>query len=273
VQLNGEGVTQILPEPRSGNEDTAEAAKPASVDPTGPYFSAAFSSDGGSVAGVQELDPESGAEDAGFSAGDQVARAFPSGAQQAALLDMGRNVSVAWEPTGKHLLVAYAERPISDPDTHKPVEPIYASGLSLWSFDNPNRPLEKRLIICGGFGLMPRNISWSPDGSLIACEAWYLKSEGVRELHGIMLLKIPPTTVVMDAQQSLAAPVPLPASDKGVPSNPRWSPDGSRLLFQMTRPDHKSDLWVINRDFTNAINLTKGVGDNTQGVWAPARGK
>jgi len=273
VQLNGEAVTQLLPEPRAGNEDATEAGKQGDVEPTGPYLSAVFSSDGASVAGTQELDPENGTDTSGMSVGDQVARAYPSGASRAAFLNSGHYVSSAWDPNGKRLLVDYAELPITDPITHKSREPIYASGLSLWSFENPNRPIEKQLIVCGGFGVTPRNIAWSPDGTRVACEAWYLKSEGVRELRGIMVLRIPAQRVTMTARQSQSVPIPLPITDKGVPSNPRWSPDGSRLLFQMTRPDHKNDLWVINKDFTNAINLTKGVGDNTQGVWAPARAK
>jgi Tol biopolymer transport system component len=54
---------------------------------------------------------------------------------------------------------------------------------------------------------------------------------------------------------------------------PRWSPDGSRLLYELILPNGKHDLCVINKDFTNPINLTKGVGDNTQGVWSPAAKK
>jgi dipeptidyl aminopeptidase/acylaminoacyl peptidase len=59
------------------------------------------------------------------------------------------------------------------------------------------------------------------------------------------------------------------AGPDGLPQNPRWSPDGSRLLYESQRPDGKRDLWIINADGTNKINLTKGQGDNTDGVWSP----
>jgi TolB protein len=110
---------------------------------------------------------------------------------------------------------------------------------------------------------------------MIACEAWFLKSEGVREMRGMTMLNVPDPskpTILMREAQSKDIPL-LSGIGNGVPSNPKWSPDGSRLMFQVMRPDHKSDLWVVNRDGTNAINLTKGVGDNTQAVWSPARPK
>jgi TolB protein len=269
VYLNGEEVTQLLPAPRSGNEGNADSAAPGEMDPMGPYLSAAFSSDGASVAGVQELSAESAMEQAGFSAGDQVARAFPFGANHAALLNAGRYVSMNWETNGNRLLVSYAERPMPP---QKPT--TYASGFSLWSFDNPNKPVEKPLLLSEGFGFTPRNIAWSPDGTMVACEAWMLKSEGVRELRGLLIVKLPEQLVITGSAESSKTPVmPLPTGAQGVASNPRWSPDGSRLLFQVTRPDHKNDLWVVNNDFTNPVNLTRGVGDNTQGVWSPAKAK
>jgi Tol biopolymer transport system component len=61
----------------------------------------------------------------------------------------------------------------------------------------------------------------------------------------------------------------VPAGPEGLPQNPRWSPDGSRLLYEMQRPDGKHDLWVINSDGTNRLNLTKGQGDKTDGAWSP----
>ncbi|HMK09406.1 MAG TPA: protein kinase, partial [Anaerolineales bacterium] len=57
--------------------------------------------------------------------------------------------------------------------------------------------------------------------------------------------------------------------------NPRWSPDGRRILY--SRPggvdqygnDLGLDLFVINADGTNETNLTNSVGDDTLGRWAP----
>jgi Tol biopolymer transport system component len=65
----------------------------------------------------------------------------------------------------------------------------------------------------------------------------------------------------------------VPVGPLGLPQNPRYSPDGSRLLYELQRPDGKHDLWIINADGTNQINLTKGQGDNMDGSWSPAHRK
>jgi Tol biopolymer transport system component len=57
--------------------------------------------------------------------------------------------------------------------------------------------------------------------------------------------------------------------------NPRWSPDGRRILY--TKPggvdsngnDLGLDLFVINADGSGEQNLTQSVGDDTLGRWAP----
>jgi hypothetical protein len=291
VFLNGEDVIQLLPEPRSGNEENADSATPGELNPMGPYLNMAFSTDGAGVAGVQELSVESANEQAGYSAGDQVVRALPAGGTRALLLSVGRYASMAWEPNGNRLLASYAELPVP----MGPHPTTVAGGLSLWSFDKPNQPVERRLLICKGYGFMPRNVAWSPKGDVVACEVWILKSEGEREQRGILLIrlpqdtgasgstpdpsvrglvmmKLPGETVMLPGEQSRNVPVmALPPGAQGIAANPKWSPDGSRLMFQVIRPDHKSDLWVVNADGTNPINLTKGVGDNTQGVWSPAK--
>ena len=47
--------------------------------------------------------------------------------------------------------------------------------------------------------------------------------------------------------------------------NPRWSPDGARLLF-----DSGDDIWVINRDGTGLRNLTQSAGSvEGDGQWSP----
>lgn len=50
--------------------------------------------------------------------------------------------------------------------------------------------------------------------------------------------------------------------------DPKWSPEGTRLLFSCYQPDH-FDIFVIKADGSDLINLTKGIGSNTQPQWSP----
>ena len=143
------------------------------------------------------------------------------------------------------------------------------SGIVIWSFDSPDKPAARPLFLSQGFSIAPRHIAWCPDGKKMAFEAWRLKGEGERELMGIAVMDITSTQpVAVDAATASQVPIMIPADESGKPQNPRWSPDGSRILYEMARPSG-TDLWVMNADGTNRINLTHGVGYNTQGVWAP----
>jgi len=66
----------------------------------------------------------------------------------------------------------------------------------------------------------------------------------------------------------------LPIIDGGKPQMPRWSPDGSRLLYEVAKSNGTRDLWVVNADGTNPLNLTKSLeGNKSQAVWAPITAK
>lgn len=54
----------------------------------------------------------------------------------------------------------------------------------------------------------------------------------------------------------------------GKDSNPRWSPDGTRILFESTRSG-SSQLWVIGLNGGEAQQLTKISTDASSGTWAP----
>jgi len=48
---------------------------------------------------------------------------------------------------------------------------------------------------------------------------------------------------------------------------PHWSPDGTKIIFH-----NPVDVYVINADGTNLLNLTNGAGGNVGGVepaWSP----
>jgi len=61
----------------------------------------------------------------------------------------------------------------------------------------------------------------------------------------------------------------------GDKAQPRWSPDGQRLLFIAPGGTDSSgnklgtDVWVMNPDGTGITNLTAAPGDDTDPAWAP----
>ena len=58
------------------------------------------------------------------------------------------------------------------------------------------------------------------------------------------------------------------AAKKGFALNPRWSPDGSRLIFQSSKKDKKdADLFVIDSDGNNLTQLTINKSYDGQPYW------
>jgi Tol biopolymer transport system component len=60
----------------------------------------------------------------------------------------------------------------------------------------------------------------------------------------------------------------------GGDSHPSWSPDGSRIAFDRTGvyPQHSEDVWVMNADGSNAVNVTAGLSDGSgfsEPTWSP----
>ena len=109
----------------------------------------------------------------------------------------------------------------------------------------------------------------------MAFEGWRLSGEGQRELGGIVVQRLDANNssegVRVDAAHLDGLRFLLPTSAAGKPQNPKWSADSMHLLFEMVKPDGKRDLWSINADGTNRINLTNGVGDNFDAAWSPAK--
>ena len=275
VLVNGKDVDQILPPPREEKTSGDENGPPGETGLNGAYLNAALASDGEGIAGVKELgsdndfrfDPRL----QGLTNGDQVVEAVPAGGKLLTLVG-GNAVSIAWEPNGTRLMVAYAESP--QPVPGKATELV--SGIVLYSFPKPGQVETKPLMISVGNNIEPRNIVWSPDGKKIAYETWLLKGNKERQPLGIRVDDIPEKTLFFRPQDVAQFQATLPANAQGTPHVPRFSPDGARLLFQVTRPNNKNDLFVINTDLTNVTNplaLTKGEGDNTQAVWSPAKPK
>ena len=300
VSITGTDVTQVMPLPRAGNEADGGTAMVLETE-MGPYLSAAFGPDGATLAGVQDISNtiiQAREEDS--TDPKNKPRALPVDQQVVVLpgnankpftgVAQGHEVSMSWEPNGTRLACSYTELPMVDDKGH-PVDleghrlpngsnPLPISGIQISTFVD-NKPARQPLYACLGYSVEPKNIAWSPDGSRLAFELWLLKSEGVRELAGIRVIEMGEVgkdatgAPVYERYKTLPQDVPqlsllVAASDEGKPQNPRWAPDGRRLVYEVRRRNGKRDLWTINVDGTNAINLTKGQGDNSDAAWAPA---
>lgn len=59
-------------------------------------------------------------------------------------------------------------------------------------------------------------------------------------------------------------------SDRGWNGNQRWSPDGSRIVYQSVRDGSLGDIFIRNSDGTNEIDLTKNPGScDSHSIWSP----
>ena len=285
VNLNGTDVYQVMPPPvavKEGGDETNTAS-----DPEGPFLTADFGSDdfqqNRGLAGVQDVSGQLHSTMPGGPAADQMVMVIPDGfirpdgSAKMIGLDSGHEVSFAWEPNGNRLADSYTELEAADSQGKTQI----ISGIRIWSFDKPADPSKKpeppkpvNLFAGIGYSVEPKHIAWSPDGARMAFEVWRLKGEGIRELRGIVVMETTqasasPQGIVVTSSMVDSVRYMVAAGPDGLPQNPRWSPDGSRLLYESQRPDGKRDLWIINADGTNKINLTKGQGDNTDGVWSP----
>lgn len=268
VNMNGTEVLQEIPRPRSGGTESDSPVQQA-ADPEGGFLGVGMASDGIGIGGVLALSSESISLMSGaIPVGDQMAEAVPNGASKAFLLDTGHEVSLCWEPKGKRLATSFTELPKKDPQGNL----HFLHGINIWTFDNLQKPTAQSLFTGVDFTIEPKNIAWSADGTKMAFEGWRFLSEGHRELAGIAVIAITDQGLVVTADNLDAVKYMIDTTN-GKPSHPKWSPDGTQLLYEMTRPDGGSDLWVINSDGTSPINLTKGEGSNTQAAWSPGLGK
>jgi Tol biopolymer transport system component len=70
------------------------------------------------------------------------------------------------------------------------------------------------------------------------------------------------------ADTSGSAPVDVTASSAAADSEPRWSPDGTKIAFDSDRGGNV-DVYAMNPDGSGVTDLTPGAGDDTLGDWSP----
>src|SRR2546422_5263788 len=51
--------------------------------------------------------------------------------------------------------------------------------------------------------------------------------------------------------------------------DPVWSPDGTRIAFESGREDGTSDVYLMNADGSNRVQLTRGSTGNLLPAWSP----
>jgi Tol biopolymer transport system component len=92
------------------------------------------------------------------------------------------------------------------------------------------------------------DVSWSPDGRWIAGDA-----NGALLLFDLTNLGSPPTTITFS---------------RGSASQPRWSPDGTHLVFQFVRSGGTGpEVYVANVDGSDLHQLTTGPKPDTSPDW------
>ena len=273
VYLNGNNVRQILPLPIAGNSPGVGASA-FTLDPKGPYVKIAYGPDGVALAGTQQLSSQDNMDMPGLAGDEEAIRALTANASSAATLDIGRFTDFSWSDTPDQvknsnvLMTSYAERLVTDPITHKD---IYTGGIDIWNL-NQSHPQPKPLVIMEGYTIMPHHIAWSPNGKQIAFDAYKLNKDGSRTPLGIYIVRTPNAPTVITQKETIP-PAMIPASALAIPERPIWSPDGSQLLYEVRRPSGKHDIWVVNSDMTDAVNLTQGAKDHSDNIdpaWSPA---
>ncbi|MCA1637998.1 MAG: FG-GAP-like repeat-containing protein [Acidobacteria bacterium] len=90
--------------------------------------------------------------------------------------------------------------------------------------------------------------TWSPDGRTIA----FLRQSG--GISSINLMNADGTNVRQITMLSLTSYV----------FGMSWSPDGAKIAFQ-----DLTDIFIINVDGSNRVNLTNGQGNNSEPTWSP----
>jgi len=163
-----------------------------------------------------------------------------------------------FDPSKKRIIVTQASRHVSDdtsPAWGADGEELYFTSSRLKS----DAVWKKR--IRGGKGV--RQITTregvndaqphvSPDGSKIV----FSSTKGSKSRRGRS-----PTLWIANTDGSMMTQI-------GSGYNPRWSPNGEKILFHAPA-DNNFDIWMINPDGTELTQLTTDSGDDMDACWSP----
>lgn len=167
------------------------------------------------------------------------------------LLTAAKKVGVAWTPDSERIVLSLSS-------THK------QHALVVMRVDDR---LPKPLLVATGYTVLPENPAVSPDGTQVAFEVWKLDSAENRLLLGIAVMPLDTASPIKIEKLTDLNKIPLKI--KGQAKEPKWSPDGTRILYTMPGPSGR-DLWVAKADGSQRVRLTRD-GDNFDATWSPAR--
>ena len=102
--------------------------------------------------------------------------------------------------------------------------------------------------------------SWSLDGTRIAFNRAFYERE--KEVCNVCIMNPDGTNFVQLTNQST---IHEPLGGRV----PRWSPDGSRIIFQSENKVGHVDIYMINADGTNRVNLTNNSVDDWYASYSP----
>jgi Tol biopolymer transport system component len=270
VRANGDDLRQVYPIPHRGTpSETGEESEAEEVGKRPPIELFRWSPNGKAVVAVQVMEGEDAptiGDPNWFKKHPNTSSSEPTGMtvepeavillrsledEKPLLLTAAKKVGVAWTPDSERIVLTLS----SSQKQH---------ALVVMRVDDQ---VPKPLLVATGYTVSPENPEVSPDGTQVAFEVWKLDSAENRQLLGIAVISLDtanPIKVVSPADISK-----IPVRIKGQAKEPKWSPDGTRILYTMPGPSGR-DLWVAKADGSQTIRLTKD-GDNFDAAWSPAR--
>src|SRR5205085_11827028 len=155
-----------------------------------------------------------------------------------------------------------SRRPSSGPVGPRRMPGTCEDGRARLDISCPIRDEEERMA-----GMVPEDVyalagaadpRLSPDGRTVAFSVWSIDKDS-NEYRGAIW------TVPLDGSRAARKFTSGEKRD----GSPRWSPDGSRLVFTSKRDGEHMDLYVIPADGGEPVRLTKMKDDVTEPEWSP----
>jgi Tol biopolymer transport system component len=116
--------------------------------------------------------------------------------------------------------------------------PDLATPFHMWQIEPSGEGTPKRVDLAGDWATLP---AIAPSGDKVAYAQWRNVDADIWRF------------------EAGAPPVPFLSSTR-IDLDPMFSPDGQRIVFASDRSGKGSELWVANRDGTEPVRLTEGVG-------------
>jgi Tol biopolymer transport system component len=97
-----------------------------------------------------------------------------------------------------------------------------------------------------------------------------ISADGKKIVYGTLAINSNIWAIPVSARSPVGgSPVPLTQDTSYRNSNPRFSPDGTRIAYHVTRIGTQADIYVMNADGTNQTQLTTSPGYDERPSWFP----